>query len=206
MNEAPAITKRTKGRFTVRLDTTLLAMTLIAVVVAYFVAEANVGKWQSRLARLETAIQLPRVRNYRNIEVSPMRGDWAWSIWVPSGRKVKLCLAAEDLDSSQPKKVFDGELKAGRNIIKLALNGSKSHATVLLNDNEIFEREFTRLWNLNGLVSHKNQSVLVSPASDFQAITKATDVIKSMSTVRLEVGEAFDPAKHRTGLRIWIEP
>ena len=201
MTEKLSMTERTrrerKRRLSIRLDTLMLIMTLVAIVVAIFVADKNLVAWQQRLSRLETALGLPRVRDIRNIEVATMHKEQGWSIWVPSGRTAKVCFATEDLDSSSPP--IEGEFlfKTGRNIVKLPKPSGTSSATILLNSEPIFTRDFSRLWNINSNIS---------AGYDFATVRNRTELFKSFSNVRLKVDEPFDPVKHRCGLRIWIEP
>lgn len=197
MSDQQERSKRRSKLLAVRLDTILLLMTLAAIFVAYFVADKNREAWQQRLSRLETAVGLPRVRDIRNLEVALMKKEQAWSIWVPSGRSLKLRLATAGLDSTKPTIEHERVLKPGRNILKFAKPNGISSAAVMLNSEPIFTREFSRLWNIRATVSG---------GYDYQVVNGPMQLFESFSNVRLEVDETFDPIKHRSGLRIWLEP
>ena len=190
--------KLSGNRLSMRLDTLLLIMTLAAIVVAYFVADQNREAWEQRLSRLETAVGLPRIRDVRNIEVAPMRNAESWSIWVPANRQVKLYLATEELDATNPRVERECLLKPGRNVLKIYKPAKEPSAALALNNEDIFSRTYSRLWNINTKYWATNK--------EYEVVTKPMRLFQSLSSVRLEVDEEFDPVKHRCGLRIWIEP
>ncbi len=197
MTEQSKTELRRTHRLSMRLDTLMLIMTLAAIVVAIFAADQNRDAWQKRLSRLETAIGLPRVRNVSHIEVAPMQKENGWSIWVPSGRTVKLRLATEGLDSLNPPIESEHMLKTGRNILRIYRPPIGPSASVSLNSEEIFARSFSRLWNMQ---------LHVGGGYDYKTVHGPFQLLNSFSNVRLKVDEPFDPVKHRSGLRIWIEP
>ena len=198
MSEAiEKVVQRRSFRPSIRLDTLLLIMTLAAIIVAYYVADKNRDAWQQRLGRLETAVGLPRIRDVRNLELAAMRKENGWSVWIPSDQTVKLCIATEDLDNVDAKPQQEIVLRPGRNLIKIAKTTGEASASLLLNNEMIFSRPFSRLWNIQ---------VALGASKEFEVVTTRQQLFQSYSNVRLEVDEPFDPVKHRTGLRIWLEP
>lgn len=192
----PSKIKQSKLSLQFNLATLLLVTALCGSSMAYFLARSNRARLTTKmnaLANLDNWLPVSDVATYStNIEVA---NDESFEIWVPRHGCLKLCWSTSVGENfvAEAKPI---ELREGRHAIVVRV--LKFEALILVDNQVVFNRRYSRDWNIAQPVEWASVGEQVLSA-------KKSLIMSAPGVVTLRSDEPFDPTKHRYGLKIWLE-
>lgn len=196
MTQVPNASKRS-FRWQFNVGTLLMMTALCGSVLSFSLARANRLRLTSKmnaLAELEGSPPIADVTTYR-LQVQNARDDIAF-VWIPRHGRLKLCWTTSMSEEGLPKSFESIELGEGRHSLTAKMRTTET--TIELDDVAIFRRQHTPAWNLS-------QDTDWEQTGDLELNVPNTVIFSGFGVATLRSDEAFDPEKHRFGLKIWLE-
>lgn len=196
MTQVPNVSKHS-FRWQFNVGTLLMMTALCGSVLSFSLARANRLRLTSKmnaLAELEGSPPIADVTIYR-LQVKNAGDDMA-SLWIPRHGRIKLCWTTSMSEEGVPKSFESVELGEGRH--SLAAKVQTTETIIELDDLVIFRRQHTPAWNLA-------QDTYWEQTGDVELNLPNTVILSGFGVATLRSDEAFDPEKHRFGLKIWLE-